>query len=319
MNHAASRAGPSPLVVALAVMILCGIWGSTWFVIKAGLRDLPVLSSAATRFTLAALVFTLLAPLLHRREGGERPAWWLSLGMGLLNFAISYGIVYMAETVIPSGLTSVLWAVFPMMTAALAHRFLPGERLGARQWLGFCVGLGGVAVLFATDLRRIGGEALWTGAFLLLSPLSAAAGQVLVKRHGPAVSATLLNRNGMIVGATALWLVALPLETQSSATFTGQAVAGLAYLALVGTVVSFGLYYWLLRYVDASRLSLIAYVTPALALWLGWAAGDEPLTRSTIGGSALILLGIALALGRHRRRASDHAPSSTPASNTPDR
>lgn len=298
MDPTASRAGPSPVVVALGVVILCGIWGSTWIVIKAGLRDLPVLSSAAARFTLAALVFTLVAPALHRREGGQRPPRWLALGMGTLNFAISYGIVYTAETVIPSGLTSVLWAVFPMMVAALAHPLLPGERLRARQWLGFAIGLGGVAVLFATDLRQIGPQALWAGALLLLSPLSSAAGQVLVKRHGPAVSAALLNRDGMWVGAGALWLVALPLETQSAAVLTPQAIAGLGYLAVVGTVVSFGIYYWLLRYVAASRLSLIAYVTPALALWLGWALGDERLAGSTVGGTLLILAGIALALRR---------------------
>jgi drug/metabolite transporter (DMT)-like permease len=211
---------------------------------------------------------------------------------------VSYGLVYSAETVIPSGLTSVLWAVFPMMTALLAHVWLPGERLRARQWLGFSVGLLGVAVLFATDLRNIGPSALAAGGLLLLSPLSAAAGQVLVKRHGKSISASLLNRDGMLVGAAGLWLVALPLERQSTAVLSPHALGSVAYLAIVGTVVSFGIYYWLLRYVAASRLSLIAYVTPAIALWLGWAVGDEPLAQSTLAGSALILLGIALALRR---------------------
>jgi drug/metabolite transporter (DMT)-like permease len=288
--------GPGPVTVALAVALLCMIWGSTWIVIKAGLRDLPVLSSAASRFTLAALVFVLVAPLLHRREGGERPPRWLAAAMGTLNFAIPYGIVYTVETVIPSGLTSVLWAVFPMMTAVLAHVWLPGERLEVRQWLGFSVGLCGVAVLFATDLRGIGASALAAGALLLLSPLSSALGQVVLKRHGPQTSATLLNRDGMLMGAVGLWLVALAFERPSTAVLSPVAIGSVAYLALVGTVVAFGTYYWLLRYLSASRLSLIAYVTPAIALWLGWAAGDEPLAGSTIAGSALILLGIALAL-----------------------
>jgi len=292
---------PGPVTVGLAVALLCAIWGSTWIVIKAGLRDLPVLSSAAARFTVAALVFALLAPLLHRREGGERPPRWLAFAMGTLNFAGSYGIVYTVETVLPSGLTSVLWAVFPMITAALAHVWLPGERLGGRQWLGFGVGLGGVAVLFLTDLRGIGPSAIAAGSLLLLSPLSSALGQVIVKRHGTRVSASLLNRDGMLVGAAELWLAALVLERQSTAVLSPAALGSVAYLAIVGTVVSFGVYYWLLRSVSASRLSLIAYVTPAIALWLGWAVGDEPLAGSTIAGSALILLGIALALLRGRR------------------
>lgn len=295
--------GPSPLVVALGVALLCAIWGSTWIVIKAGLRDLPVLSSAAARFTLAAVVFVAVAPRLHRREGGERPRWWLALAMGLLNFAVPYGIVYTVETVIPSGLTSVLWAVFPMMTAVLAHMWLPGERLAPRQWLGFSVGFLGVAVLFATDLRGIGPSALAAGGLLLLSPLAAALGQVVLKRHGPGTSAALVNRDGMVVAALALWLVALPLEQQSTAVLSTAALGSVAYLGLVGTVVAFGVYFWLLRWVSASRLSLIAYVTPAIALWLGWAVGDEPLAASTIGGTGLVLLGIALALigGRVRR------------------
>ncbi|MCA9709660.1 MAG: EamA family transporter, partial [Myxococcales bacterium] len=193
--------GPGRSTLVLSVGVLCVIWGSTWLVIKAGLADLPVLSGAAARFTLAAGLLAILAPALHRREGGRAPTPRLWLGMGLLNFAIPYGLVYTAETVIPSGLAAVLWAVFPMMTAAVAHVWLPGERLRRHQWLGTAVGLAGVAVLFSTDLRAIGPEALAFGALLLLSPLSAAFGQVLIKRDGAHTSASLLNRNGMLVGA----------------------------------------------------------------------------------------------------------------------
>ncbi|MCH9688309.1 MAG: DMT family transporter [Deltaproteobacteria bacterium] len=289
---------PGHTTVVVTVLVLCLIWGSTWLVIKTGLRDLPVFGSAAARFTLAALLLAFIAPWLHRREGGQRPVWWLVLSMGTLNFAIAYGVVYVAETVIPSGLASVLWAVFPMFTAALGHVWLPGERLGPRQWLGFVVGLFGVVVLFVADLRGIGVAALWAGALLLLSPLSAAAGQIIIKRHGQSASATLLNRDAMFVGAGLLWLCALPFEDQSTAVLTPTAVGSVIYLAIIGTAVTFGLYYWLLRYVAASRLSLIAYVTPAVALWLGWAVDGETLAWSTLLGSALILVGIALALRR---------------------
>ncbi|MCA9711435.1 MAG: DMT family transporter, partial [Myxococcales bacterium] len=99
-------------------------------------------------------------------------------------------------------------------------------------------------------------------------------------------------------GAAALWLVALPTEHDHPVVLSSAAVGSVLYLAVVGTVVTFTLYYWLLRFVSASRLSLIAYVTPAIALWLGWAAGDEPLTGSTVAGSALVVAGIVLALRR---------------------
>jgi drug/metabolite transporter (DMT)-like permease len=220
--------------------------------------------------------------------------------MGFFNFAISYGIVYWAETVIPSGLASVLWGVFPMMMAGSGHVFLPGERLDARSLVGFLVGLVGVVVLFATDLRHIGPDALGLGALLLLSPVSATIGQTIIKRDGGRSSSTLLNRNAMIVGAAALWIVALLTEDPFSIRWTRGAVLSVVYLGAMGTVVTFGVYYWLLRWVPSNKLALIAYVTPALALWLGWAAGDEALHPSTVGGTVLVFSGIALVVRTKR-------------------
>ena len=267
-------------------------------VIKEGLRDLPVISGAAYRFSLAAAVFAAVGTWLHRIEGGERPRAVLSFTMGTLNFAVAYGIVYWAETVIPSGLASVLWGVFPMMMAFAGHHFLPGERLDARGFAGFSIGLLGVIVLFATDLNEIGPDALLLGAVLLLSPAAATIGQTIIKRDGGRASATLLNRNAMLIGAAWLWLAALLTEHPFAVTWTPRAALTVTYLAVVGTVVTFGIYYWLLRYVASNKLSLIAYVTPALALWLGWLVEDEPLHITTLAGTALVLGGIALVVHR---------------------
>jgi drug/metabolite transporter (DMT)-like permease len=164
--------------------------------------------------------------------------------------------------------------------------------------VGFGVGLAGVAVLFATDLRALGEEHLLRGAVLLLSPISATVGQTIIKRNGARFSATLLNRNGMLVGAIVLWVPALVLEDPLAIAWTLRGVLSVAYLSLFGTVLTFGLYYWLLRFAPSNRLSLVSYVNPAIALWLGAAVGGEPIAATTLGGSALILTGIWLALRR---------------------
>jgi drug/metabolite transporter (DMT)-like permease len=291
---------PSALVANGSIAIMCLVWGSTWLVIREGLDDIPPFTSAAVRFLVAGVAMSAMMPILGAKEGGSAPAAWLWIVLGLTNFAGSYGIVYRTETILPSGLVSLLWGVFPMMMALASHFYLPGERLGARQWLGFIFGFFGLALLFFTDLRNFGAEGVPAALVLFLSPLVSTIGNILVKKHGAKTNSVALNRNGMLLGGAVLTVVALLTERGADAHWTRGAIASVAYLALFGTVLTFGLYFWLLRFVDAHKLSLIAYVTPAIALTLGPLVRGEPMTKNTIAGAACILCGVVLvARGRH--------------------
>lgn len=285
---------PRPSLVVLLIALLCLVWGSTWVVIQGGLASLPPLSSAAIRFAIAALCMSGLAAVLGAREGGSRPGLGLSLAMGCFNFAGSYGIVYWSETRLPSGLVSVLWGIYPMVQATLGHFFLPGERLDARQAAGFVLGFLGVASLFATDLVALGPGAVPAGALVLVAPTVTALGTTAVKRHGQGVNSLALNRNGMWIGAAVLGALAVGFEREASFTWDRGALLSLAYLSLFGTVLTFGIYFWLLRHVPAGRLAVIAYVTPAIALALGALLNDEPLTLFTLLGFAGIVGGVFL-------------------------
>jgi drug/metabolite transporter (DMT)-like permease/lysophospholipase L1-like esterase len=285
---------PSQLVVNATIALLCLIWGSTWLVIRVGLDDIPPLHGVALRFTVASALFWTFARPLSRREGGSAPPWRLVAVFGSLNFAASYGIVYWAETVIPSALASLLWAVFPMMMAVSGHLFLPGERLRGMQWSGFALGFLGVALLFRTDLRAVHADALWVGAVYLLSPLVSAVGQTYVKRDGAGVSSVLLNRNALALATVCHWIAALTIERSAEVRLTPPGVFSIVYLAVVGTFLGFGLYFWALRFTPAYKMSLIAYVTPVIALVLGWSVGDEPVGWSTLAGAGLVLGGVGL-------------------------
>ena len=279
---------------------MCVVWGSTWLVIREGLDDIPPFTSAAVRFLVAGLAMGALMPVIGAKEGGRAPATWLWIVLGLTNFAASYGIVYRTETILPSGLVSLLWGVFPMMMALASHFYLPGERLGPRQWLGFVFGFLGLLLLFFTDLRNFGAEGVPAALVLFLSPLVATIGNILVKKHGETTNSIALNRNGMLLGGAVLAAIAALTERGADAHWTRGAVWSVAYLSLFGTVLTFGLYFWLLRYVDAHKLSLIAYVTPAIALTLGPLVRGEPMTRNTFAGAACILCGVVLVVrGRH--------------------
>lgn len=294
------RAARNPWIVTALIAFLCIAWGSTWLAIKWGLEDLPPFSAASARFGIAWLVMAAVAPSIARREGGSRPELRLVLVSGIGQFTLSYGIVYWTEQTLPSGLVSVLWSVFPLMVAGLGAFMLAGERLVARQWLGLCVALGGIVLLFLTDVRAVGAEAVPAGLVLMLSPLVTAIATVYIKRHAARVSSAMLNRDSMGIGAAGLLIAALLFERDREYAWTAQAWGSILYLAIFGTVLTFGLYLWLMRWVPAYKMSLIAYVTPVNALFLGVMLGDEKVGALTLVGSGVVLLGVACTVMRRR-------------------
>lgn len=296
-----------PLSIDLQIALLCLVWSSTWWAIRVSLRDLPPLTAAATRFLLAGAAMVPLVRWLGRREAGTPPPAWLWLTLGTTNFAGSYGILYWTEQTVPSGIAAVLWAVFPVLMAIAGVTVL-GERLSPRQLLGFGVAFAGVVTMYLGDLGGDRSDVLPHAFLLLLSPVVSAVGTVLVKRFGSQHGSLVLNRNGMLFGAALLAIAALAFERDATANWTGTAIAATLYLALVGTSLTFGLYFWLLRRAPASRLSLISYVTPILALLLGYAVGDGTLDLATLFGAACIAAGIALVVVRSRPRAVPAAP-----------
>ncbi len=286
---------PLPPLLALSLIgLLCLIWGSTWLVIKQSLLDLPPFTSVAARVLVAAVVMLLVAGPLHRLETGSRPPLWLSAQLGGIQFALSYAIIYWAERVLPSGLCSVLWAVYPLLIALAGHFWLASERITPRQGLGFLLGFCGIVALFLTDVRGFGPDAVPTALVLLVSPLVVTVSTLLIKKHGSGMSSILLNRDGLCFAAVLLvgWVAAV--ERDAPVTWTPRAILAVLYLAIVGTVITFCLYFWLMRSVAAYRMSLIAYVTPALALALGVLVGGETVHWHTLAGGALVLVGVGL-------------------------
>lgn len=273
--------------------------------IGGGLADLPPLTGAAARFVLAATVVAAVAPWLARAEGGGRPSLRLSLTMGTLNIATSYALVYWSETILPSGLVAVLWAARPMMLGALSVWQLPQERLVGRQWLGLILGFGGIVPLFLTDLAGLGPGAVPAGLLLLGSPFVAAFGNLLIQRDGGGTSSVLLNRNGFAIGGALLTALAWASEhgRGDAARWSPAALGSVLYLSLVGSVLAFGLCFWLLRHAPAYELGLISYVRPVVALLLGATVGDERLGGERVLGTAFVLGGVALVLAGRRRAA----------------
>lgn len=286
------------LRIWIAVGLMCAIWGSTWLVVREGLDEMPPFGSAGIRFLLAGGVMLFVAPFIARREGGEAPTLDLVAAMATCNFALSYGIVYWSEMTLPSSLVAILWAIYPIFTAVACHFIVPGTRIVGLQWTGLVLGFAGVVALLWTDAQEASRSGLTVGAVLLVSPMVSAVATAYVKRKGAGVSSALLNQRSMLPGGILLCAAAFTVEGGLEAPPSPAAWASVLYLALPGTVLTFSLYFWVLRKASAISLSLISYVTPVIALLLGVFFADEPFTVFTLPGLALILTGCVLVLRR---------------------
>jgi drug/metabolite transporter (DMT)-like permease len=277
---------------ALALLIL--IWSTTWAVIRVGLRGVPPFTGVALRFALAAAVLLALAPVFGVRLGrqpNEHRLWWTN---AFLTFTIPYGIVYWAEQWLPSGLTAVIFATMPLQTA---HFVLPDERLTARSLTGILIGFAGIAVLFSGDFQALGGgQVARAAALMLIAPLCAALANVAVKRWGGGIHPLSIAAVPMAITAVLMGALSRLAEAGRPVTFNTPAVLSLLYLALVGSALPFTLYFWLLRRQSATGMSMINYATPVLAVAIGTVFLGEPITLRIVLGSALVLVGVAVAI-----------------------
>jgi drug/metabolite transporter (DMT)-like permease len=273
---------------------LCLIWGSTWLVIKVGYGGLGPFTVAALRFLLAGALLTPMVPSLGARWPRGLEEWTLVAFVGVVLFGLDYGLIYWAEQFLDSGLTAILFAVLPLLTIACAHLYLPGDRMTPRKLSGALLAFAGVALLFGDRIQLDAA----TGPMLavLASALCAAVAAVASKRHGARIHPAALNGPAMLVGGVVLLGAALAAGEDMRFPRDTATWGAIAYLAIAGSIVTFLIYFALLKTWSVTSLSFISVFTPAIALALGFVVLDERPTQWTVAGAGLILVGVTLAL-----------------------
>jgi drug/metabolite transporter (DMT)-like permease len=287
-----------PLAVVVW-LVLCLIWGSTWLFIKLGLADLPPVSFAGLRFVVAsAVLWGIVAVRRSPLPKGSRAWAYLAL-TGFLAFSLNYGLLFWGEARTSSGLAAVLQATIPAFGLVVAHVLLPNDRMTLPKVIGVALGIGGVVVIFGDRATLAGPDALRGGLAIVCGAFAVALSNVLVKARGGAYDPVILAAVQMTFGLVPLVAAGYALEGSPLAfRWTPRAVASLLYLALVGSVVAFLLFYWLLRRMDVTKVLLISLVTPVLAVALGAAVLHERLGARAFLGAALILGGVFLGARR---------------------
>jgi drug/metabolite transporter (DMT)-like permease len=303
MNRMVLHPRPSKWALALAFGLVYVCWGTTYLAMKKGVREehLPPALFGGVRVCIAGLL--LLGWQLARGQRVGLPARdRLPIVLcALLLFVGGNGLINVAGQTLDSGVCAVLAATTPLLIGLFEMFWPAGERLAARGWFGLLLGLGGVVLLCVPLLEKPSQFELDIGYLVVLGSASCWALGSLVSRHR-AVSAPHLTSAAyqMIFGGGTLALVGVLCgEVQRlPERVTPKAAEAFLWLLVVGSLLGFVAFNWLLAHVSASHVGTYAYVNPAIAVVLGVLDG-EALTAWLLSGIVVILIGVALVRAGH--------------------
>jgi drug/metabolite transporter (DMT)-like permease len=280
------------------MLLLASIWGASYLFIKVAVEDIEPAPMMAARTLLAGvLLLVYLVATLGRHSAIRdlRAGWRPALVLGTFNAAVPFWLVAWGEKHVDSSVAGIAQSTVPIFTFVLAWRFLPSEPVGPGRIAGIGLGLAGVAILAGFDPG--GGWLAAAGTLaVVLSSLSYAMGGVYGQLRVQTVSGPVLATGSMLVGGMILLplgLLQLPDHAPS-----GEAIAALLALALLGTAFAQLVLFRVLRLYGSRKLSLVTYLMPGFALAYGAVLLDEPVTVAALAGLALILLGVALGSGQ---------------------
>ncbi len=308
------RPTASPLAVWTGLVVLYIVWGSTYLGMKLAIDTVPPFVMGFLRFVPAGLLLAGGVALRDRRTI-QRPTAVQVRDASIVGTCLllgGTGLVAWGQQTIATGIAALLIGLVPMWLAVFG-RLLFGDRIPVLAAAGIAVGLMGVAILAwpAGDVGRLDPAGL---AALTVAPVFWSLGTLYATKRAvlprPALFATGLQ---MIAGGLAFLVAAL--VTGETTGFDPAAVSttswfGIGYLVVVGSLIGFTTYAWLLTVAPLGRIATYAYVNPVVAVILGWVVLAEPLTARTAVAGAVIVFAVALivtARGRATRAAHREA------------
>ena len=290
--------------VLIPFMLTGTIWGSTWFVITGQIDGVPAAWGVFYRFMLATPALFAVAVLMKNRLRLTQPEHLLALAVGIAQFSGNFLFVYNAERFITSGIVAVMFALLMVPNALFARIFI-GERVQGGFVTGSLVAIAGVALLLVHEwqVAPLGGNVMLGIALAIGGMLAASLANVVQANPlGRGVPMVSLLAWAMLYGTLFdlgfAWVTAGPPAVPQSAAFW----AGTAYLAIIGSVVTFPLHYNLVREIGAGKTAYNGIVTVCVAMLLSTLFEGYQWTALAAAGAVLALAGMGLALRSRQKK-----------------
>lgn len=305
MTTPTTAPAPAGRITAMYVMLAL-IWGSSFLLIKVALEGLSPTQVVLGRIVLGALALLVVALVMRKPWPRGRRVWGHLVVLGVLLCVLPFLAFAWAGQHLASGLSSILNATTPLMTAGAAAAFLPTERLTRRQGLGLALGALGVVVIVGpwTYLGELAEAAPLPAVLACLGATACyGLGMTYLRRFVTPLRLPAETVAAGQVGSAALVTLALaPLVAREPVALSTSVVVATALLGVLGTGIA---YVWNTQVVGAwgaQRASTVTYLTPVVGVALGMAVLGERLQWHEPVGGVLVVIGVIVAQGALRRR-----------------
>lgn len=296
-----TNAKPSRFTLILAYAIIYIIWGSTYLGIKFTVETIPPFFSGGIRFLVAGLIlFTF-----RKFQTGAKTTlknWIYAFWAGLLPFTITYGLVTMAELIVPSSIAALIISVEPVWFCLIGWFFFGGARPTKFNVIALVLGFAGVAFLVLGDPNAdisMESRYLFWVVMILISNLCWVFGAFISRNPKIHTDTFLSSGMQMFCGGAMMMLVQMVIssftgEYPDPATFSMRSMGALVYLIIFGSIVAYSAFLWLMRVEPPNRVATHTFVNPIIAIFLGWLLGGESIHMGMLIGTPLIIFSVIL-------------------------
>ena len=283
------------LRIYFGYFIICLLWGSSWAAVRLGLDTVPPFLSLGIRFCIASLILGFVILIRRMRVPTDKNFWKLVFILCSTSFTIPFILIYWAQIKVNSGFASVLFATFPFWVAIFSHLFLPDERITSQRIVGMVIGFLGVIVIFNNAFSDVSNTTYLGMIAIIIGAIIQAFGLIALRRFGKKIHPIVLNFWPMFLSTIILFAISIGTENYSAVLFDVKSIGSLVYLSIFCTVITFVIYFWLVKHIEVVILSLSAFITPVIAVFIGVLMMEEGFTSTAYIGSSIVLIGVAVA------------------------
>ncbi|MES2418959.1 MAG: EamA family transporter [Bacteroidota bacterium] len=277
-----------------ALLAVAIVWGTTYLGIRIAVQTIPPWFVTAMRQGIASVILLLVLLRKNELKWIGWPAFRRQLLLSLLMIVIANGMTTVAEQTIPSGLTSLLNALSPIVVF-IGSVFIGLQKPTLRGFIGVVIGFLGVAFIFRDGLNDLLDPHYLRGiCYLAVAILGWATGTIYTKKYTHQRANIFLDLFYQFVLSTIVQLVlAFTLSGKIQINeWSIKSLLAVAYLGIFGSVIGYFCYHYALKKVSATEVSILSYFNTIIAIFLGWLILDEIITFDLLIATALIITGV---------------------------